>query len=423
MSTLAWAMLVAALLAQTPASRAELRSDAQMAVVGPGTYRPLYPASPAGRSIPVAAFRLDRVPVTNGDFLAFVRAHPAWRRDRIAPALADERYLARWAAPDALGAGVDARQPVVEVSWFAARAYCAARGMRLPSRAQWEVAAAASETAADASGDAAWKARMLDLYTRPAPARLPEVGQTRPDVWGVRDLHGVVWEWVQDFEASGGTRDGSLRFCAGGASSAVDDTDFAAFEREAMRSALRASYTTSSLGFRCADDGAPPAAAPDDLYALHPALRDENGAPIPVDVFRGHPVLVSMFYASCPSACPVLVSNIARVDARLPADLRADTRVLLVTFDPEHDTPAVLRAVAAEHGLDPARWALASAPDHDVHDLADALGITYRPLPEGGFAHTSVVVALDREGRMIARAEGPDADLTAVVDALERTAR
>lgn len=230
-----------------------------MAVVGPGTYRPLFPVSPAEREIHVRAFRLDRTPVTNAGYLAFVRLHPEWRRDRIAPLFADGHYLDRWQSSDALGSGVDPEQPVVDVSWFAAQAYCAARGLGLPTEAQWELAAAASDKKADASGDAAWKAKLLDLETRPLPARLPLVGQTAPNDWGVRDLHGLVWEWVLDFDAAQiSLGDGAdvLQFCAAGARASGDKTDFVAFERFAMRSALRARYTTHDLGFRCAGPAA-----------------------------------------------------------------------------------------------------------------------------------------------------------------------
>jgi cytochrome oxidase Cu insertion factor (SCO1/SenC/PrrC family) len=420
-SAFAWTVLAASLAVHPGAHRPAPALDGATAIVGPGTYRPLYAASAEEREIPVHRFRLDRVPVTQRDFLAFVLAHPEWRRDRVAPLLVDDHYLARWSAPDALGPDVDPRQPVVDVSWFAARAYCQSRGMRLPTRAEWEVAAAASETQADASGDAAWKARLLELYTRPSPEPLPRVGQTRPNLWGVRDLHALVWEWVRDFDASTGPGEDQLRACAGGARAPSDKTDFAAFEREAMRSALRARYTTANLGFRCAADLSSTAPGAEDVYGLHPALRDQNGAPVPIDLYRGHPVLISMFYGSCPAACPLLVSNVARIDAQLPAAMRADTRVMLVSFDPEHDRPEVLRDVAARHRLDLSRWTLATAPEHDVAGLAELLGVTYRKLPEGGFAHTSVIVALDRHGRIIGRVEGPDADLTPLVETIAHT--
>jgi formylglycine-generating enzyme required for sulfatase activity len=234
-----------------------------MALVGGGTYRPLFPASPKETTVAVSAFRLDKTPVTNGDFLAFVVAHPEWRRDRIQPVFAEASYLSSWRAPDALGPDVDPRQPVVEVSWFAARAYCSARGMRLPNEAEWEHAAAASHTRADGAADPAWRAEIQSVYSRPLPAHLPRVGADAPNFWGIHDMHGVVWEWVSDFSAattafaSGSDR---MRFCGATAASASDATDFAAFERAAFRSSLHANYTIRSLGFRCAADaseGAP----------------------------------------------------------------------------------------------------------------------------------------------------------------------
>jgi protein SCO1/2 len=159
------------------------------------------------------------------------------------------------------------------------------------------------------------------------------------------------------------------------------------------------------------------------LYALHPHLLDEHGAVLGLDAFRGHPVLVAMFYGSCPSACPLLVSNVARVDAELSADVRSRTRVLLVSFDAEHDTPDALRAVAARHHLDDQRWALAAAPDDDARELAAALGVSYRAVPGGGFAHTSVITALDGEGHVVARAEGATPDVAPVAKAIEGAAR
>jgi protein SCO1/2 len=79
--------------------------------------------------------------------------------------------------------------------------------------------------------------------------------------------------------------------------------------------------------------------------------------------------------------------------------------VLLVSFDPANDTPARLQQVAREHHLD-ARWTLASATDGDARTLAAVLDVHYRKLGDGSFAHDSVVVALDADGRPIARMRG-----------------
>jgi formylglycine-generating enzyme required for sulfatase activity len=225
---------------------------ALVAVIGAGTYRPLFPPSPTSTQIAVASFSLDKTPATNAEFLAFVGAHPEWQRDRVARVFAEPTYLSHWSSATSLG---EARpdQPVVNVSWFAARAYCSSRGMRLPTEAEWELAAAASNTSADGSSDPAWRAEILSLYSRPSPATLPSVGG-KPNFWGVSDLHGVVWEWVLDFTNAMSAIAGAdgMRFCGATAANATDATDFAAFERVAFRSSLKASYAIKNLGFRCA---------------------------------------------------------------------------------------------------------------------------------------------------------------------------
>ena len=237
-----------------------------MARVGPGSLQPIYAPDPATTTIAIDVFELDRMPVTNGDFLAFVRAHPQWQRGRVAHVFADDGYLTHWAGPVELGAAVAADQPVTRVSWFAAKAYCAAQSKRLPLEAEWEFAAAAGEKSADGSAEPGLRERTLAWYSRPTGARLQTVGRGKPNYWGVLDLNELVWEWVLDFNStlvSGDSRTGAsadrMQFCGAGALAAGDKQDYASFMRLAFRGSLEARYTTSALGFRCARDAeAPP---------------------------------------------------------------------------------------------------------------------------------------------------------------------
>jgi sulfatase modifying factor 1 len=229
-----------------------------MARIPAGRYVPLFIN---GRtSVQVDAFALDRRPVTRAEYLAFVRAQPRWRRGRVPRAFAGPGYLASWPGELAVGSAVDARRPVTEVSWFAARAFCESRGARLPTTDEWEYAALASETSRNASRDAVFIRRLLDLYRTPRPVP-PVVGSGFRNAYGVQDLHGVVWEWVLDFNsvlvsddsrATGG-RDHPL-FCAAGVVGATDPGNYPAFLRYGFRAALEGRTTVGSLGFRCAQD-------------------------------------------------------------------------------------------------------------------------------------------------------------------------
>jgi formylglycine-generating enzyme required for sulfatase activity len=236
-----------------------------------GRYRPLYRQSVRGTgrdtlvkaivAVDVPPFLLDRRAVTNAEFLAFVSAHPEWRRSRVSRLFADESYLHHWRADLDPGPAAPEHSPVVHVSWFAARAYAAAAGGRLPTVAEWELVAAADETRRDASRDAGFLDRVREWYARPSPAVLPAVGSTYRNAWGVDDMHGLVWEWTLDFNSalvSGESRgDASLErglYCGAGASGAADFADYAAFMRFAYRASLAARYTTAQLGFRVAYD-------------------------------------------------------------------------------------------------------------------------------------------------------------------------
>jgi formylglycine-generating enzyme len=229
-----------------------------------GDFRSVLPTGVADPWTHVAGFRLDKRPVTNAEFLSFVLHHPEWRRDHVAALFADSDYLSQWSGADRLGTQTDPEQPVTRVSWFAARAYCQAAGGRLPNWSEWELVAASDETRPDARHDAAWRERILTWYGQPANRPLNRVGLRSANFYGIQDVHGLVWEWVEDFNAllvSSDSRDQNdpdkLKFCGAGAISLQDRDNFAVLMRIAFLSALEARSTARSLGFRCATAQSP----------------------------------------------------------------------------------------------------------------------------------------------------------------------
>ena len=237
---------------------------AGMAHIPAGSYAPLYRRAGEGR-VHVAAFALDVEPATNADYLAFVRANPQWRRGSVRPVFAERGYLAEWRGDLDPGAATLDR-PVTSVSWYAAKAYCAWRGKRLPTVDEWEYAAAASETRRDAAREPSFVRRLLGLYAARsayAAGAMPAVGAGFRNVYGVRDLHGLAWEWTLDFNGvlvSDDSREGGsgveekdhALFCAGAAVGAADPTNYPAFLRYALRAGLTGRSTLRTLGLRCA---------------------------------------------------------------------------------------------------------------------------------------------------------------------------
>jgi protein SCO1/2 len=151
------------------------------------------------------------------------------------------------------------------------------------------------------------------------------------------------------------------------------------------------------------------------VYQLKVSLEDQHAARVQLDAARGEPVVISMVYSSCTTACPLIVSEIKRVLREAGAE---DHRVLLLSMDPERDDPAALRAMAVRHKL-PKTWTLARSSAADLPKLAAVLGVRYRKLASGDLNHSQVIALLDAQGVIVARAEGLGAQSEQLIRALK----
>lgn len=159
------------------------------------------------------------------------------------------------------------------------------------------------------------------------------------------------------------------------------------------------------------------------LYDLSVSLTDQDAKPVSLDTFRGHPTLISMVYASCPATCPLIISTLQKVDAALSDSTRANIRVLLVSLDPEHDTPELMNAAFNRHHVDLARWRFAVASPAQTRDVAAVLGVKYRTTPKGDINHNAVFTVLDRDGRIVQRFEGLNTAALEVAQILDMLAK
>ena len=169
----------------------------------------------------------------------------------------------------------------------------------------------------------------------------------------------------------------------------------------ASLTALIMPLTNVSLAQPSSSDGLPP----NSVYNLQVLVEDQLGDFSGLDRYKGKPVLVTMFYASCPHVCPLLISTIQLMESELSDAERADLRVLTVSIDPERDTPMKLRETMERHSADAGRWSMVRSDPGDLRAIAGVFGVRYKQLPDGEFNHTTRIVLLDREGTQVASTE------------------
>ncbi len=156
---------------------------------------------------------------------------------------------------------------------------------------------------------------------------------------------------------------------------------------------------------------APPLPA-DSVYQLPLKVTDQHGKTWDWGRKRGQPQLVSMFYSSCQYICPLIVESGKAVERALTPAQRARLGVMMISMDPARDTPATLAKMVRQRHIDDRRWSLASPEADAVRSVAGVLDVRYRQLSDGEFNHTSVLILLDADGRILARTEkiGSDVD-------------
>lgn len=150
------------------------------------------------------------------------------------------------------------------------------------------------------------------------------------------------------------------------------------------------------------------------LYGVPSAWQTDTGEPAALADLRGRPVLVAMVYAQCGTACPFLVRDMTRIGEAAGVD---GLRYVLVSLDPERDSPEQLRAFRDAHHLGD-EWTLLRGEADDVQTLAALLSVRYRMDADGTIAHTNRITLLDADGVIVTRQDGLGTDPDPAADAL-----
>ncbi len=143
----------------------------------------------------------------------------------------------------------------------------------------------------------------------------------------------------------------------------------------------------------------------ESIYQLDNVWQTSAGEELRLADLRGNAVVGAMVYASCEYACPLILADMKRIEAALPESALESTRFVLFSFDPERDSPETLAAYREQKALLGRHWVTLRAPDATVRELAVVLGVRYKKAGED-FAHSNLVVVLDRQGVPRLRQEG-----------------
>jgi len=145
-----------------------------------------------------------------------------------------------------------------------------------------------------------------------------------------------------------------------------------------------------------------PLAVGDVLPEYH--FTNQLGQAFSTADFKGQPFAIEFLFTRCPfpNFCPLMANHFESAQKRLLEMTNAPTQwhLLTISFDPEYDTPTVLKAYAASHHYDPRHWTFATGELIDVTAIGEQLGFVFGRDPNGGFNHNLRAAVFDASGRL-----------------------
>ena len=171
----------------------------------------------------------------------------------------------------------------------------------------------------------------------------------------------------------------------------------------------------------CCREGLPPLKPTDkSLYRLDMKWKSDLGHEVKLDVVRGHPVVLLMYFTSCQHSCPMMVADLKAIEAGLSPRARAKTDFVLVSIDPERDTIDALKAYREKQKLGTEHWMLLRGETPEVRRLAEAIGFQYVPGSKTQFAHSLLVTVLNARGEIVFQQAGVSVERREAVRAIEK---
>ena len=130
---------------------------------------------------------------------------------------------------------------------------------------------------------------------------------------------------------------------------------------------------------------------------------------------KGEAMIVSMFYASCQSVCPRIVSDMQLIAKKIAQKTGKPPKMVLVSFDTEKDSPEALKSYAKKMELGD-NWNLLHGQEDSVRTISVLLGISYQKTSGNDFNHSTVISLVSKEGKIISRIEGVGADSSSIIE-------
>lgn len=144
----------------------------------------------------------------------------------------------------------------------------------------------------------------------------------------------------------------------------------------------------------------------ESIFNLSSKWHTQNNEAIELKDLKGKVLVMVMIYTTCKAACPRLVADMRDIEAKVPAEKRQFANFVLVSIDPETDTPERLKAFAKENFMDAPHWTFLQGTPNGTQEFANVLSVKYKQISPMDFSHSNIISVFDPQGELVHQQEG-----------------
>ncbi|WP_218598954.1 SCO family protein [Polaribacter sp. NJDZ03] len=148
----------------------------------------------------------------------------------------------------------------------------------------------------------------------------------------------------------------------------------------------------------------------ESIFNLTSKWNTQDGKEIALKELKGKTLVMVMIYTTCKAACPRLTADMRNIEEKIPTDLKNDVAFVLVSIDPENDTPKKLKEFAKENFIDNKQWTLLQGTESGVREFANVLAVKYKQISPLDFSHSNIISVFNPEGELVHQQEGLGVD-------------
>jgi len=170
-------------------------------------------------------------------------------------------------------------------------------------------------------------------------------------------------------------------------------------------------------------DGNESGISEESIFNLTSKWNTEEDEVIQLQDLKGKTSVMVMIYTSCKAACPRLVADMRNIESEIPDEKVKNIRFVLVSIDPETDTPERLKAFAIENLMDDEQWTFLQGTESGVREFANVLAVKYKQISPMDFSHSNIISVFNSKGELVHQQEGLGVDNKETVETILQLTR